>query len=344
MKINFKKLLAISLATLFAFSTGCSENPSDDSSTSTTTTTSAVETTTVDENSSQAPTEPSTGTSEITPALWKLTTESGKTVYFMGSMHALPNEAYPLPDVIMNAYNSSDALAVECDTVAYQDDLKAQIKLSKELMYTDGTTLKDHIGDELYNALVEKTKNLGIYNSMYDYFKPAMWQSLIESYYIESSDLSSDNGLDVYFMEKAKADEKEIIEVESVEFQMDMLINFSDTVQSLILESYITMSDDEYLESLNELYQMWAKGDVEGVSQEEEIDESEFTAEELEAYADYNKQMLTDRNVTMANKLIELSKGDQNVFYIVGLAHFGGEDGILKLLDNAGITYERIEY
>lgn len=343
MKTNFKKFLATAMATLFVFSTGCAEkDESSNADSSSNVTTTSAQTTTADENSSQ-PT-PEEGESSVKPALWKLTTESGKTVYFMGSMHALPDDAYPLPDVIMNAYNSSDALAVECDTVAYQEDLTAQLKLSQDLMYSDGTTIKDHIDENLYNTLVEKMTEWGIYNAMYDYFKPAMWQSLIENYFIEKSDLSAENGIDEYFMEKAKADEKEIIEVESVEFQMNMLINFSDNVQSLLLESYATSTEEEYVESLKDLYNLWATGDVEGVFEVDEIDESEFTAQELEAYADYNKQMYTDRNETMANKLIELSKGDQNVFFIVGLAHFGNDDGVLKLLDNAGISYERIEY
>lgn len=344
MKIRFKRFTAVFVASLFVFSTGCSESPSDEIPHKDTVTTSSAVTTTVDENSSQAPTEPSTSTSEITPALWKLSTESGKTVYFMGSMHALPDEAYPLPEVIMYAYNSSDAIAVECDTVAYQEDLDAQIKLSADLMYRDGSTIKDHISAELYETLVKKTTEWGIYSKMYDYFKPAMWQSLIETYFIEQSDIKSENGFDVYFMNQAKKDGKKIIEVESVDFQMNMLIGFSDTINSLILESYLTTDKDEYVAELEELYQMWATGDVEGVFESEEIDESEFSAEELDAYADYNKQMLTDRNVTMANKLVELSKGDENVFYMVGLAHFGGDDGILKLLDDAGITYERVSY
>ncbi len=336
MKIKGKILLATFLATLFAFSTGCNEMSSDDSSKTEATTTSA-------EDSSKNPT-PDTSTDEITPALWKLTTESGKTVYFMGTMHALPDEAYPLPDVIMNAYESSEAIAVECDTVAFSEDMSAQIQLSADMVYSDGTTIKDHISAELYDALVEKTTEWGFYNAMYDYFKPAMWQSLIENYFIDRSIVKSENGIDTYFMTLAKADDKELIEVESVEFQMSMLMGFSDEIHSLLLESYLTTDEDEYVAELEELYQMWATGDVEGVFQSDEIDESEFTAEELEAYEDYNKQMLTDRNVTMANKLVELSKGDKNVFYMVGLAHFGGDDGILKLLDNAGIEYERVEY
>lgn len=282
--------------------------------------------------------------SDITPAMWKIETESGKTIYFMGSMHALPDSAYPLPDEIMDAYNSSDALAVECDIVAYAADFQAQIDLAEQLMYTDGTSIKDHIGEDLYNRLVSKMKDWNIYMSAYDFYKPAMWQSLIDSYLMGLTDLDSDQGFDSYFLNKAKEESKEIIEVESAQFQMDMLVNFSDDIYKLMFESYVQYTAEEYTAELEQLYQAWAEGDMDRIHEMDEVDASQLSAEEMKIYEEYNKQMLLDRNKTMAEKLIELSKGDKNVFFVVGAAHYPGEGGILELLDEAGVKYERVEY
>ena len=282
--------------------------------------------------------------SDITPAMWKTETESGAVIYFMGSMHALPDEAYPFPDVIIDAYSSCDAIAVECDTVAFEKDYNAQFELAYSLVYDDGSKISDHIDEEIYNKLVEKTTEWGIYNSAFDYYRPAMWMSLIENYLMEASHLKVANAFDTFFLKQAKSDGKEIIEVEGMGAQMAMLTGFSYEIYNLILESYVTYTAEEYTESLNELYSLWKTGDIEGLAAVDDIDESLFTAEELAVYADYEKQMLTDRNKVMADKLIELTKGDKSVFFYVGAAHFGGEDGILKLLDDAGISYERVEY
>lgn len=356
---NFKRWLSGVLAVTMIFSAGCSEKADDESNdsketTTTTTTASQTTTTTADDDPEKPVTDEKEDTvhplesepeSSITPAMWKLETESGATIYFMGSMHALPDEAYSFPGVIMDAYNSSDAIAVECDTVEYAADINAQIALSESMMYTDGTSISDHISGELYDEVVKKMKDWGIYMSAYDYFKPAMWQSLIESYLMEASGFKAENSFDEFFLKKAKLDGKEVIEIESVEAQMEMLFGFSDLINELILESYVTYTEEEYTEELNKLYENWSTGDYEAVFEaDQEMDKSLFTEDELEAYEEYNKLMMTDRNKIHADKLIELSKGDKNIFYYVGVAHFGGEDGILALLDDAGIEYERVEY
>lgn len=350
MKKNKTRFLALVLSALMLGATACSKNEESKKDTEKPDSSSAVTTTTADDNKDSSEPEDSSETkqetpSDITPALWKLETESGKTVYFMGSMHALPESAYPFPEAIMNAYESSDAVAFECDTVAYMSDLNAQMEMAEMATYSDGTTIKDHIDAEIYKELVDKLKGWNLYMSAYDYFKPAMWQSIIDEYLLSKTGLDASKGFDTYFLNKCKEDNKEIIEVESVEFQLNMMFGFSDTINNLLMESYATTTTEEdYVSQLNDLYDAWSEGDIDKVAESDEIDESEFTEEEIAAYNDYNKQMLDDRNVTMANKLIELSKGDKNVFFIVGAAHYPGDKGILKLLDDAGVKYERIDY
>ena len=357
-KNNFKRYLAGILAAAMIFCAGCSEEADKTTSASKKESTSAVTTTTADDDpqnpaNTSAPDDGDDNiltpdedkpASDITPALWKIKTESGAVIYMMGSMHALPDNAYPFPEAIMNAYSSSDAIAVECDTVAFASDLSKQFELTEKMLYTDGTTIKDHIGEELYTKLVEKLNGWGAYISAYDYYVPAMWQSIFENCLLDYSELDYDNSFDEYFLKLAKEDEKEIIEVESVESQYDMLTSFSDEINILILESYAEYTEEEYCEEIKTMYEYWASGDIEALVEMNEIDESLFTQEELAAYEEYNNRLITERNKVMADKLIELSKGDKNVFYYVGAAHFGGEDGILSLLDKAGVEYERVEY
>ena len=355
MKNTKNRLLAFLLSASMVFAASCSENSSDESETtsekSTTTTTTTAQTSSGETSSttSEAPEEPDDGkdtSSGITPALWKIETDGGAVVYFMGSMHALPEEAYPFPQEITDAYNSSDFIAVECDTVAFAQDIRAQFALSKKMIYTDGTTIKGHISADPYDALVNQMTDWGIYNTTYDMMKPAVWQSFIEDYLMGSSGILAEKGFDEYFLNKAKEDGKGIIEVESVESQMNMLFGFSDEINSLLLETYVDYTQEMYGEELRTLYETWAGGNLADIEEllGTEYDESLMTEEEIAIMKDYNKQMMDDRNIVMADKLIELSKGDENVFYYVGLAHYVGETGILKLLDNAGVKYEKIQY
>ena len=61
---------------------------------------------------SQAEKENDGETSDITPAMWTVTSPEGTKMTMLGSMHALGKEDYPLPDVITDALDSADILAV----------------------------------------------------------------------------------------------------------------------------------------------------------------------------------------------------------------------------------------
>ena len=54
-----------------------------------------------------------------TPLLYEVTKNDSETkIYLFGSIHVADERAYPLPEIVMNAYNSSDSLAVEFDLIS----------------------------------------------------------------------------------------------------------------------------------------------------------------------------------------------------------------------------------
>ncbi len=62
------------------------------------------------------------------------------------------------------------------------------------------------------------------------------------------------------------------------------------------------------------------------------------------AYREYNNAMLVDRNVGMISKARELLNGGRKVFYVVGLAHMIGDDGIVAGLEALGYKVELVAY
>lgn len=59
--------------------------------------------------------------------------------------------------------------------------------------------------------------------------------------------------------------------------------------------------------------------------------------------AEYNKAMLIDRNIGMADKIDGYLKSDKKAeyFIVVGAAHYLGEHGVIKLLEDKGYTVVR---
>lgn len=274
---------------------------------------------------------------------WEVTSNNSKgKLYLFGSIHAADKTAYPLPSSIMDAYDDSDCIAVECDIVQYEKDFAKQVELSTELIYYDGTTIQDHINKELYENLKQILTENKSYMNTYDLMKPAAWMSLVDGLVVKKSGLSTNKGLDRYFLKKAKTDKKEILEVESVEFQTQMLANFSDDVMNLLLKTYTEYSIEEQAESLKELYEAWKAGDLESLYDIGSGEEDDLTEAEKALYEEYNKQMLTDRNNGMVEKAEQYLAEGRNCFYIVGAMHMLGDDGIVEQLKAKGYTVNRI--
>ena len=241
----------------------------------------------------------------------------------------------------MNAYSECDSIAVECNIVEYEKDIVAQTKMMVNMVYDDNTTIADHIDANTYEKLKQILVNNNSYVKTFDKYKPGVWLSLMESVVMKKSGLDDKKGIDRYFLSQAKKDEKEILEVESVQFQTDMLMGFSDEIMNLLLKSYAD-DFDLNVDMLNELYTVWKAGDTEKLYTIGAGDENKLTDEEIKLTEQYNKEMLTDRNIGMVEKAEQYLSDGKNVFFIVGAMHMVGEDGIVAQLTKKGYTVTRL--
>lgn len=288
--------------------------------------------------------------SECTPLLYKVTKEgTDTTMYLFGSIHLADDRAYPLPEKVMNAYNTSDYLAVEFDMIAYTNDYKKQVESLQTLVLTDGTMVTDHLSDETYQLMVKYLKDNNLYNSMYDYYKPAIHYSLISSVQTELSELDSDLGIDMYFLEKAHKENKEILEVESATSQYEMLGSLPDELYDFLISSSI-IYEESMIKETNDLYEAWLKGDAQYIVELSSSEDTELL-EDYEDYEklvslleDYDKTLIDNRNVSMTEKATEYFEEGKNVFFVVGLAHIVGEGAIAENLQKLGYSVELVEY
>ena len=282
-----------------------------------------------------------TGESSVDPLFWEVTSDkySGK-VYLFGSMHACTAETYPLPAHIMEAYQSAEAIAVECDILEFENDTMQQVTAVQYIMYSDGTKISDHISEESYNSAVARLKELGSYMSQYDRYKPIMWSSLIEGAVVEKAGLSYDYGVDTYFLTKAKIDGKDVMEIESVEYQYEIIGGFSDGLQELLLQDYLHEDAVEtQTEIMKSLYDGWKTGDFSVLSNEiSEEDLAEMTEEEKVYLEEYLSSMIDERNVRMTDAAESYVKRGMTVFLTVGAAHMVDENGIVNALRERGYT------
>ena len=280
--------------------------------------------------------------STITPLVWEVTDTQGNSIYMMGSIHAADRDALTMPDYFETAYARCDALAVECDATNTLSALTNISELQK-LIYTDGTSIKDHVPEDEYNSAVKLLTDAGMYSSLYDMYKPIMWASLAEKAATQYAGLSFSYGVDTNLINRCKNDGKELLEIESVEFQMGLLSSLSDELQELLFseianENYLNESSD----AINRIYVKWKTGTL--TDDDFKTDISKLTPDEQALIEEYNKALEYDRNENMAKKAMEYLESGKKVMFVVGSAHFFKEQGIIQLMKSNGCTIRQLTH
>lgn len=284
-----------------------------------------------------------TGESDITPSMWTVTGKNGAVVTLMGSMHALKESDYPMPKELHDAYDSADILAVEAD-ITEAGSLTFQSAMLAGMYYDDvKDELSKHLSKKAYEAL---DKYLDLYSldiTAYTKMRPWAVYSVVENLSLQRSDLSGDLGLDKYLLIKAHDDEKEIYEVEGMEYQFDMFTQLSDDSYSFQFEALANRTIESDIESLDKLHEAWATGDIDHIEElaNEEIETDDKYAE---AVSEYEKKIYIDRNQGMKEAAENFLNGDKNVLFVVGAAHYAGDNGIISLLEKDGYTVEPVKY
>ena len=295
-----------------------------------------------------------------TPLFYHVTGDDGQEMWLFGTIHVGDERTAYLPEEIYNAFAASDALALECDTEAFDKKLEEDDALAQQVsglyFYSGGlSSIKGLMEEEEYDHALRLLKAVGGYNVNMTYAKPYVWSSTIDQFYLRQGyQLHNDQGVEERLVDWAQELEKPILEVESSLFQIKMLTGFSNDLQLLMLRESVETSSLDYNEGTMELFEKWCAGD-EAVLREELSDEvnlEELTEEELAEYEEqkhlleeYNQAMSYDRNEGMLEKAVEYLESGDVVFYAVGLAHLlNNVNGLVDALRDAGYTVELVTY
>lgn len=296
---------------------------------------------------------------KATPLFYHVTGENGQELWLLGTIHVGDERTGYLPQEIYDALAASDALALECDTESFdkeaEEDDKLQEQVSSLYYYSNGKTAGDYLDEETYTLAVKHMKASGNYSMNAPYLKLSMWANSIENFLLHTGHLlTSEQGVEERLTKLAREQEKEILEVESNMFQIELLTGWSDDLQILLLEESLDTAPEESWQNLEELYELWCAGDEAALREElsDEVDLSDLTEEEKAEYEackhlveEYNKGMSYDRNDGMLEVAIEYLESDRVVFYAVGLAHLlNNVNGLVDTLREAGYTVELVTY
>ena len=256
-------------------------------------------------------------------------------VYMLGSIHIGKSSMYPIDQNIINSLKDSDKIFMEID-LTNQEKLK---EMQEKMYYKDGGSLKNDLGEELFARVANIFKDFGMTEDQVNKLKPwAIYNSL--SVDPKGEVATATYGIESYFLALSLLNNLELGELESVDFQSDLLSNFDK-------ESYISMIKnltDEIEKNgykninagLNEMLSAWEVGNKDKMI-------SLLSSDGDEASEKFNETLLSERDKNMAKKIDAMLKedGENTYFILIGAAHLVPENSVTGILKNMG--YEVLE-
>jgi uncharacterized protein len=262
--------------------------------------------------------------------LWKVNSDQN-TLYILGSIHLLNKEAYPLKQSIENAFEQTNKLILEFDLHSANSDRIQQLMLQKGAS-TDGTVLHQKVSKETYENVVMRAKELGVDIRLLNSFKPWIVAITMAAVKLQKLGFDANLGIDRYFADRAIRSNKPIGGLETAEFQLGLLDQFSAKQQELLLRQ--SMNEMDHLErNVGEIVRAWKSGDVGSLEK--------LLLAGMRDYPEIHRKVIEDRNRRWLPQIEGLLAQGENALIVVGAAHLVGTNGVIQLLESRGYRVEQ---
>jgi uncharacterized protein YbaP (TraB family) len=266
--------------------------------------------------------------SQTGSSVWKIS-RGGNTLFLAGSVHILRDEDYPLPDQFDRAFSQSSMLVIETDVEQLSNPDVAQY-LTANMFLPGNQTLRSVLNSETYELLAAAFREYGQRLDSYIRFKPSMVVNVLTLLQMQRMGFMQE-GVDFYYLEKARDENKPVGYLESIETQIDLIVTMGDGYENEYVRYSLNdkeSTETEFLSLLNE----WKHG---GSATTEKA-----LLEMRDEWPQIYKTVITDRNSAWMPQIEQHLASGTVSFVIVGLAHIHGPDGLLQQLKNAGCKVE----
>jgi uncharacterized protein YbaP (TraB family) len=197
----------------------------------------------------------------------------------------------------------------------------------------EGESLSQELSPEVYRSFTNHLQEEGLPAVVFDQFKPSIAAVTLAALDLQKEGLDPEQGLDKHFFARAKKEGKQIAALETVDFQIGLITDFSKEEGELFMKT--TLKDMDKLKTdIEDLLKAWQTGDAAAL-------EKLLNDAAREAPAIY-KRLLTDRSARWVPKIEEWSRSDKNVIVIVGAGHLVGKEGVVELLRTKGLKVTQL--
>ena len=263
---------------------------------------------------------------EGTPlSLWQVEGEQNR-VYLLGSIHMLRAKDHPLPGAIYAAYDDAEKLVMELD-MDDLDPVESQA-LSNELgLIQDGRSLSDYMGEALYAEAEALAVTAQIPLGLLANAEPWFAAMNVEIMLLMRMGFNPALGVESNLLERAQADNKEILGFETIRQQLEFLDGLSAEAQREMLIQALADGAD-MRELMDGMIEAWRDGDVAYLE--------ENLLADMQDYPELNQTIVIDRNMRWTDEIETMLDDTIDYLVVVGTLHLVGEDGVPELLASRG--------
>jgi len=263
-------------------------------------------------------------------SLWRVKSKTN-TIYLLGSMHLLRKENHPLPPAMEKAFADAKKLVLEVDLEGQSAEAVQRLMTTKGTLPGD-KTLPSTLDKQTYEAVRKKVDGLGVPVQMFDKLKPWLVSLMMTILKLQTLGFDGNYGVDLYFSRKAREAKKEVLALETLEYQLDRFDQMSAATQESLLRQ--TLKELDVVEKeFKRLVGAWVRGDSRALA--EQLQES------FNGYPEVYERLLTERNRNWVPKIEEYLRQDVNYLVVVGALHLVGKDSVVEMLRAKGYTVEQ---
>ena len=267
--------------------------------------------------------------------MWQVSSETA-TVTMVGSIHVGQPDFFPLAEPFEKAFAAAPVLAVEVDMTDPAVMQESMQLMMEKGMLTGDETLQTRLNPDVYERLEAYATKQGLPLAMFQKYKPGIVAMMVVMNEYTAQGFDPELGIDKHFLDTAKADGKEIVQMENVADQLDLLFEVDDKLDDVLFAEFLDQMED-VASTINEMVGYWKTGDADGMDR--------FLTEQVGDDPDmarFYRGLMDDRNVAMADQIAGWLEGDQDVFCVVGAGHFAGKMGIVALLEAKGLEVTQV--
>ena len=257
--------------------------------------------------------------------LWRIESADAMPSYLFGTMHVEDARVAELPAPVLEAFSAADSLTTEALL-----DVDQLLLAGTELLLTDGTSLEDLIGPDMFSKVTQALEARGLLPQIATLLKP--WAIAV---LLSQPRTQTGMFLDRRLYDLAQRRGKPVFGLETLSEQLEIFNAMSNEDQVALLEETLAQINiiPELIENLTRAY---LDRDLVKLTV---LANEQFS--QSRAHARLKQSLLLDRNKKMMERMRpRISEG--NAFIAVGALHLSGPHGLLRLLQQQGYRLSRI--